>query len=241
MIEVNNLCKSYNKTRVLDHISVKLEKGGVLVVLGPSGCGKTTFLRLLAGFERLDRGEIVLDGRLASSKTRRLEPGERHLGMIFQDLALWPHMSVFDNVAFAAGKLAVSKRICAVLVRETLNQVSLLNYEKAFPSDLSGGERQRLAIARAIVSKPDILLMDEPFNNLDPITKAEIVKLILSLKEQFNMTIIYATHNFDEIFDLAHRIVIMLNGTFTNQLTKDEFAQFNQQDLLNWYTACLQS
>lgn len=241
MIEVNNLRKAYESARVLEQVSVNLEKGGVLGVLGASGCGKTTFLRLLAGFERLDRGEIILDGRLASSKTCHLEPGERKLGMIFQDLALWPHMSVFDNVAFAVGKFSLSKRACTDLVRETLNEVSLLNYEKSYPSCLSGGERQRLAIARAIVSKPDILLMDEPFNNLDPITKAEMVKLILTLKERFDMTIIYATHNVDEIFDLAHRIVVMRNGSFKDELVKKEFAHFSHQDLLNWYMACLKS
>jgi len=161
--------------------------------------------------------------------------------MIFQDLALWPHMTVFDNVAFAARNLALSKKDCVQLVRELLNQVSLLKHASSFPSDLSGGERQRLAIARAIIVKPNILLMDEPFNNLDPITKAEIVKLILLLKEQFNMTIVYATHNFDEVFDLAHQIVIMQNGVFRDRLSKDEFQHFSPQDLLNWYKLCHQS
>lgn len=230
MIEVKGISKAYAKTQVLDRVSVTLEKGAVLVILGASGCGKTTFLRLLAGFDRPDQGEIILDDRLVSSKSFCLDPSERKLGMIFQELALWPHMTVFDNVAFAAEKLPVSKQDRADLVNETLNQVSLLNYAKSYPSCLSGGERQRLAIARAIISTPDIILMDEPFNNLDPITKAEILKLILLLKERFNMTIIYVTHNFDEVFNLAHRIVIMQNGAFRDELTKAEFAHFSHQD-----------
>ncbi|MGZ8944045.1 MAG: ABC transporter ATP-binding protein [Methylococcaceae bacterium] len=240
MIEVKGISKTYAKTQVLNHVSVKLEKGAILVILGASGCGKTTFLRLLAGFEGPDLGEIILDGRLVSSKSFCLDPSERKLGMIFQELALWPHMTVFDNVAFAAEKLAVSKQDRVDLVNETLNQVSLLKYAKSYPSYLSGGERQRLAIARAIISSPDVLLMDEPFNNLDPITKAEILKLILLMKERFNMTIIYATHNFDEVFNLAHCIVIMQNGAFRDMLSKEEFAYFSHQDLLNWYKLCLQ-
>ncbi|AEG02510.1 ABC transporter ATP-binding protein [Methylomonas methanica] len=239
MIQVKNLFKSYADNRVLENVSIELERGKVLAILGPSGCGKTTLLRLLAGFEKPNQGEISKDGRILSSESFCLVPAKRDLAMIFQELALWPHMTVFQNVAFAAKKLAMSKTSRVELIYGILEKVSLLRYAKCFPSDLSGGERQRLAIARAIITNPDILLMDEPFNNLDPITKSDVVDLIRSLNINTNMTIIYATHNFDEILNFADRIVVMNRGGFIQDIGKQGFLNFSNMDLLDWYKTCL--
>lgn len=241
MIEIKGISKAFSGNNVLNNLVLKVEKGAVLAILGASGCGKTTFLRILAGLEPLDQGEIYKEGRLMSSESICLPPFQRHIGMIFQDLALWPHMCVFDNVAFAAEKLNLSKQTKTELVNKLLNQVHLLKKANSFPSDLSGGERQRLAIVRAIIAKPDILLMDEPFNNIDPITKSEILKLILLLRQDLSMSIVYTTHNFDEILGFANQIVVLHNGSFKKKLSQNEFSHFNTQDLLNWYKLCLAS
>ncbi len=235
MIRTEKLSKSYGDHQAVTDVSITLERDSILVVLGPSGGGKTTLLRLIAGFEQPDRGSIEINGERVSSTGRIVAPNQRHLGMIFQDLALWPHMTLFNNVAFGLRRHQFSKAVIAEKVEAVLNQVSLHEHKRYFPHQLSGGEKQRLAIARALVTTPSYLLMDEPFNSLDPILKNEMMELLKSIKEQFQIGIIYVTHNLDEALSLADRIIIIGQGELRGEIMRDSFATLSQDELLEWY------
>ncbi len=235
MICTENLSKSYGDRQAVINVNIALERDSILVVLGPSGGGKTTLLRLIAGFERPDRGSIEINGKLVSSTRSVVAPNQRHLGMIFQDLALWPHMTLFNNVAFGLRGQGFNKAVIAEKVETVLDQVSLHEHKRYFPHQLSGGERQRLAIARALVTTPAYLLMDEPFSSLDPILKNEMMELLIRIKEQFQIGIIYVTHNLDEALNLADRITIMRQGELLGKIGRDHFDTINQDELLEWY------
>jgi iron(III) transport system ATP-binding protein len=167
-IELAGISKTFDERVVLNDLSLRIEKGERLVLFGPSGSGKTTVLRLVAGLEVPDKGEIQIDGRTAASFGKNLVPPEkRDVGMVFQDLALWPHMSVQENLRFGLNARGVPNREAHVRVREMLERVALEHRTEAKPHQLSGGEQQRVALARALVSRPSILLMDEPLSSLE--------------------------------------------------------------------------
>lgn len=239
MIQVSDLSKNYDQISVLKKISFKLEDKESLVILGSSGSGKTTLLRLLAGFEKLDGGTIEIDSKTMSSSTIHKAPNLRNMSMIFQDLALWPHMSLFENVNFALQHLAFSKNERTERVNEILSQVSLSDKTERFPHQLSGGEKQRLAIARAIGPLPQYILMDEPFNNLDVFLKKEMMDLIIKLTNKRDMAILYVTHNFDEVLHLADRVVVVNQGNLGKSLARKELEQLTETELINWYAECL--
>jgi len=177
------------------------------VLFGPSGCGKTTVLRLLAGLEAPDDGEIRIDGRVVARVGRNLVPPEkRDVGMVFQDLALWPHMTVRQNLMFGLNARGVPKREADVRVRELLERVGLEHRIGAKPHQLSGGEQQRVALARALVTRPSIVLMDEPLSSLDDERKRAIVSDLLGFQRQFGFTLIYVTHDRSEANMLAARV-----------------------------------
>jgi ABC-type Fe3+/spermidine/putrescine transport system ATPase subunit len=212
MITIDNLSKKYGKVEALHGVTLKITLNEILAVVGPSGCGKTTLLRLIAGLEKPDGGRIQIDNREVSSQAKVLEPHKRGLSMIFQDLALWPHMRVREHITFVLKKEKLTRDVLESRIDEILRDVNLNGYDNRYPHELSGGEKQRLAIARALAPHPKYLLMDEPFSNLDSILKEELQEVVIKLKNNHQMGIIYVTHNVDEAFMLADRIAIMNRG-----------------------------
>ncbi len=212
-IEVDRVSKSFGERVVINQLSLRIERSERVVLFGPSGCGKTTILRLLAGLEVPEQGSIRIDGRVVASSGKNLVPPEkRDLGMVFQDLALWPHMTVQQNLMFGLNARRVQKREADARVREMLQRVGLEHRNDAKPHELSGGEQQRVALARALVSRPSILLMDEPLSSLDDERKRTIASDLLGLQSQLGFTLIYVTHDRDETGLLASRVCQMRDG-----------------------------
>ena len=213
-IEVDRVSKSFGERVVVNQLSLHIERSERLVLFGPSGCGKTTLLRLLAGLEIPDQGSIQIDGRLVANVGENFVPPEkRDLGMVFQDLALWPHMTVRENLTFGLNARGVQKHEAEVRVREILHRVGLEHRIEAKPQQLSGGEQQRVALARALVTRPSILLMDEPLSSLDDERKRAIASDLLSLQSQLAFTLIYVTHDRAETDLLASRVCQMHDGS----------------------------
>jgi iron(III) transport system ATP-binding protein len=213
----------------LGPITLDVKKGELVAVLGPSGCGKTTLLRLIAGFERPDEGSIVIDGRIVASRSQWVEPEDRQVGMVFQDYALFPHLTVAQNVSFGmkfrpnplspfpkregGTPLSVSGRGRGRgLVRELLQLVGLAGFEDRYPHELSGGEQQRVALARALAANPRVLLLDEPFSNLDADLRPKMRAELKILLHRLNCTTIFVTHDQEEAFELADRIAVLHAG-----------------------------
>lgn len=212
-IDLDRISKNFGARVAIDELSLQIEKSERLILFGPSGCGKTTVLRLLAGLEVPDKGEIRIDGRVVATAGKNLVPPEkRDLGMVFQDLALWPHMTVQQNLMFGLDARGVPKREANVRVRELLERVGLDHRIDAKPHQLSGGEQQRVALARALVTQPSILLMDEPLSSLDDERKSAIASNLLGLQNQFGFTLMYVTHDRSEADMLASKVCQMRNG-----------------------------
>ncbi len=202
-----NVDFSYSGRAVLAGVSFTLSAERVLAVLGPSGVGKSTVLRLTAGLEAPDSGEIRLNGRLASASRRVvLDPSERSLSVVFQDLALWPHLTCDQHVAFVGPALRPAER------EQHLSDVGLRSFGARFPAEMSGGERQRLALARALGSKPKLLLLDEPFTALDPELRAELIDLLLALHRRHGVAILYVTHDLKDAFSLGDDVLFLNAG-----------------------------
>ncbi len=213
IISFDRVSKSYGDQQAVREFSLAVEKGERVVLLGPSGCGKTTVLRLLAGFLAPDAGRIEIDGEVVAADGRNFkEPEDRGLGMVFQDLALWPHLTVRGNLEFGLKAKGLPKRERAEKVREMLDLVQLVSYVDAKPADLSGGQQQRVALARALVLQPKALLMDEPLSSLDLELNLLLRREILRLQQSIGFTLIYVTHDRDEAFDIATRVVVMSRG-----------------------------
>lgn len=222
MIQTEDLTKRYGSVEALRGVALALSSGEILAVVGPSGCGKTTLLRLLAGLESPDEGRIVIDGTEASTPSEIVPPHQRGLSMIFQDLALWPHMKVREHIEFVLDNGTLRKEVLKSRTTEILKDVNLIDHHDRYPDRLSGGEKQRVAIARALASEPHYLLMDEPFSNLDTILREELQKLILRLKNQFQMGIIYVTHHVEQAFAVADSIAVMNQARLEQIGRKDE-------------------
>ena len=208
MLELNKIRKSYDGVTILDNISLSIESGEILSILGPSGCGKTTTIRMISGLEDISGGEILIDGEDVIGK----KPKDRGVSMIFQSYAIWPHMTVFDNIAYPlklqkVPKDEIKKRVTAAA--EATDIVGLLN---RYPAQMSGGQRQRVAVSRAIVVKPKIFLMDEPLSNLDAKLRVSMRTELKNIHIQQNSTSIFVTHDQSEAMSLADRIVVMYKG-----------------------------
>ncbi|MBI4712724.1 MAG: ABC transporter ATP-binding protein [Planctomycetes bacterium] len=227
-IKFNQISKHYGSTVVLDNLSFTVNAGELVCFLGPSGCGKTTLLMLLTGLIAPDIGEIYLDGRLVSDSKVLLPPKERRIGMVFQTLALWPHMTVKENLGFVLGSGKDDN-----LISEYLKMMNIDRYADRYPSQISEGERQRLALVRALIIKPRILLMDEPMSNLDRPLKLKLIAEVKRLHKEFGTTTICVTHDQEEAQLLADRIAVMKQGriiqmdTFENIRNRpaDEFVE----------------
>ena len=236
MISVRKISKSYGACAAVKRVSISVDRGEILAVLGPSGCGKTTLLRLIAGLERPDEGIVELENQRASSPNRIIiPPSRRRLSMIFQDLALWPHMTVFENISFTLTDKGLSKFQIEDMVTQVLRQVHMDVNLRRYPHQLSGGERQRLALARAICARPLYLLMDEPFSSLDVLLKQEMMDLTLMLKNDYQIAVVYVTHDLEEASYMADRLVIMNNGEVVWSGSAEEIAKWTRLDLVNLF------
>jgi iron(III) transport system ATP-binding protein len=203
--------RSGNSVVAVDDFNLTVNEGECFSFLGPSGCGKTTTLRMIAGFEDLSAGEIWLGDKPVSIKSKNLyvPPEERGLGMVFQSFAVWPHLDVFENVAFPLRVLKRPREEIRQRVQTALQHTDLLDAQRAFPSDLSGGQQQRIALARAIVTNPRVMLLDEPLSNLDPKLRESMRFEIKKLQKKFNFTIIFVTHDQSEAMALSDRMLVM--------------------------------
>jgi len=191
-------------------ISFAAREGEILCLLGPSGCGKTTILRAIAGFEPVRSGQLFLSGQLVSSPDVMIPTENRHVGMVFQEYALFPHLRVQDNIAFGLSHLARSER--AVRVQEMLRLTGLEGFERRYPHELSGGQQQRVALSRALVQNPVVLLLDEPFSNLDPDMAGRMRQELHDLLRRTKTTTVLVTHDHDEAFAMADRIAVLNHG-----------------------------
>jgi iron(III) transport system ATP-binding protein len=210
VIEVDGIQHAFATHRVIDGLSFSLERGEIACLLGPSGCGKTTVLRAIAGFEPVQRGRIVLDGRVVSAQGTHVPPEHRRIGMVFQDYALFPHLTVTDNVAF--GLQATPRAERRARVDEVLALVGLSGSEHKYPHELSGGQQQRVALARALAPKPELLLLDEPFSNLDVDLRERLSLEVRNILKAQNTTAILVTHDQHEAFAMADEIGVMHLG-----------------------------
>ncbi|MCX8117470.1 MAG: ABC transporter ATP-binding protein [Desulfobacterota bacterium] len=210
-IKIERLYKKFGATVAINHIDLEVTKGEILTLLGPSGCGKTTTLRCIAGLERPDEGDVVIEGRPMFSKGF-VPPSQREIGMVFQNYAVWPHLRVFDNVAYGLKLQKLPKQVIKEKVRETLALVGLEGLDKRYPSQLSGGQQQRVALARALVRNPKVLLLDEPLSNLDAKLRERMRFEIKSLVRRMNMTSVYVTHDQAEAMVISDRIAVMDSG-----------------------------
>ena len=212
-IEFQDVSKVYGSRTVLSRLSFRIEHGERITIQGPSGCGKTTILRLLAGFVSPDKGVVRIDVREVAANGKILvEPESRNLGMVFQDLALWPHLTVYENLEFALKVKGLSAEVRKQRINETLARVRLEDSGNAFPSRLSGGQQQRVAIARALVAQPLALLMDEPLSNLDDDLKDELCGHLLDLHSQLRFTLVYVTHSKEEMRRIGTRTILLREG-----------------------------
>ena len=213
-IVLKNIDKFYGSNHVLKNLNLTVNDGEFMTLLGPSGCGKTTTLRVIAGLEKPQNGTIEMDGHLVvNAKELYFEdPGKRGMNLVFQSYALWPHMTVFQNVAFVLNVQKVPKEETKRRVMDALERMRIEQYADRYPSELSGGQQQRVAIARAIVSQPKVLLLDEPLSNLDAKLRIDMRSEIKRLHHEMGTTIVYVTHDQVEALTMSTRIAIFFEG-----------------------------
>ena len=210
-ITLANVSKSYGKNEVLKNLSLSVKDGECFTLIGPSGCGKTVLLRIIAGFETLDEGQMSIGAEVVADAGtgEALPPERRSLGVVFQDYAVWPHMTVRDNVAYPLKIAKYNSDEAAALVQKSIDDVNLTGLEDRLPSQLSGGQQQRVALARALVARPNLLLLDEPLNNLDANLREEMRFEIKVLQKNLGITILYVTHDQEIALAISDRMAVM--------------------------------
>ena len=217
-VEVKGLAKHYGASKVFDKLSFSIEEGEFITLLGPSGCGKSTLLRCLAGLEKPDEGRIFVDGEdITQTKAQK-----RGIGMVFQSYALFPNMTVAENIAFGLKMQKLPKGEMLHRVAQAIRLVELVGNEKKYPNQLSGGQRQRVALARALVVKPRILLLDEPLSALDARIRRNLRDEIRSIQREMHLTTIFVTHDQEEAMTMSDRIFLMNKGQFVQVGTPEE-------------------
>ena len=207
-IQIDNVTKAYGKNIVIQGLSAEIQPGEFFTLLGPSGCGKTTLLRMIIGFNSIEGGEIRVDGKVIN----QIPTNRRNMGMVFQNYAVFPHMSVRDNVAYGLKTRRVPKAERYKRADEILKLVKIDEYADRMPTQLSGGQQQRVALARAIVIQPEVLLMDEPLSNLDAKLRVEMRNVIKRIQRQVGITTVYVTHDQEEALAISDRIAVMHGG-----------------------------
>lgn len=222
LLTIHNLSKAFsaNEGRVVNHASFSVADEEIFALLGPSGCGKTTILRLIGGFERPDAGTISLNNQVLTNETTWVRPEKRGIGFVFQEYALFPHLNVLQNVMFGIGFLPKAEReACAM---EMLKRVGLERFPHRKPHELSGGQQQRVALARAMAPAPKLILLDEPFSNLDAVLRLETREELRALLKQYQMSAILVTHDQEEAFTFADRVAVMQSGRIEQIGTPEE-------------------
>lgn len=212
-IILKNITKRFGKSVAVDNLNLVIKDGDFVSLLGPSGCGKTTTLRMIAGLETPTEGEIYIDGKLmfSSEKGVDVSPDKRNVGFLFQNYALWPHMTVYKNIAFGLENMKWDKEKIRKRVEELLDTLKIREYVDRYPAELSGGQQQRVAIARAVVTNPKLILADEPTGNLDSKNGAEVMNLLTELNKE-GTTIIMVTHSQHDA-SFAHRTIHLFDGS----------------------------
>jgi len=211
VLELRDISCAYEPTRsAIEHITFTVDQGEILCLLGPSGCGKTTILRAIAGFEQVITGSIALSGQVVSSTDTLIPTEQRHIGMVFQEYALFPHLPVEKNIAFGLNHLSRYQQ--KAIVDDLLALTGLGGLEQRYPHELSGGQQQRVALARALAPRPVLLLLDEPFSNLDPDMASRMRQDLHALLRQTKTTAILVTHDHDEAFAMADRVAVLHRG-----------------------------
>lgn len=218
VLRLDNIYKAFAEVPVLNGISLDVEQGEFITLLGSSGCGKTTTLRIIAGLEQADRGSVWLDGQDITNAV----PNKRDVNTVFQNYALFPHMTVADNIAYGLKLRKLPKKVISAKVEEMLQLVQLTGYGQRKPEQLSGGQRQRVAIARAVVNEPKVLLLDEPLGALDLKLRRQMQLELKRIQKQLGITFIYITHDQEEAINMSDRIAVMCNGKFEQIGTPNE-------------------
>jgi iron(III) transport system ATP-binding protein len=217
MVRLAGVRKHFGEVVAVADASLCVDRGGIVAVLGPSGCGKTTLLRLIAGFELPDAGTVEVAGRAVAGSGTWIPPEERRVGMVFQDYALFPHLTVGQNVGFGLQRRARTER-----VRELLSAVGLAGLDRRYPHELSGGQQQRVALARALAPAPELVLLDEPWSNVDPFLRETLRGEVAELIRSLDVTAVLVTHDREEAFSVADRIALMRGGTVVQEGTAEE-------------------
>jgi iron(III) transport system ATP-binding protein len=221
-VKFENITKKFNETVAVDNVSCKFEAGTLTTLLGPSGCGKTTSLRIIAGLERATSGKILVD----NEDVTLLPATDRDVSMVFQSYALFPHMSVIENVSYGLKMINVNKEEYTEKALETLKLVNLEGYENRMPSELSGGQQQRVAVARAIVLKPKVLLFDEPLSNLDAKLRRQVREDIREIQQKLGVTTIYVTHDQEEALAISDKVIVMNKAVIAQEGSPKELYNF---------------
>lgn len=215
---ISGLTKKFSKNEGIENINISVKEKELLTLLGPSGCGKTTLMRAIGGFNKIDTGKIVLDGR----EIQDLPPEQRPTGMVFQSYNLWPHMTVFENMAFGLQIRNYPKNQMKEEIQAMLKLVRMDGSEKKYPSQLSGGQQQRIAIARSLALKPSLLLLDEPFSALDAKIRGQMREELKRIQREAGLTVIFVTHDQEEAMAISDRIAIMKSGSIEQIGNPDE-------------------
>lgn len=217
-LEIKDMAKKYDNGDGVEHINLKVYEGEIVTFLGPSGCGKSTILRAIGGFSDITSGDILIDGK----SIKGLPPENRPTAMVFQSYNLWPHMTIYENLAFGLKLRKVPKKNMDEDIKKMLALVSMSGCEKKYPGQLSGGQQQRIAIARSLLLKPSLLLLDEPFSALDAKIRQQMREELKRIQSELGITVIFVTHDQEEAMAVSHRIVVMNKGKFDQVGTPNE-------------------
>ena len=217
-LQIKDMTKKYDNGDGVEHINLDIYEGEIVTFLGPSGCGKTTILRTIGGFLDVTSGDIMIDGKSIIG----LPPEKRPTAMVFQSYNLWPHMTIYENLAFGLKLRKTPKATIEKDIKDILELVSMPGCEKKYPSQLSGGQQQRIAIARSLLLKPSLLLLDEPFSALDAKIRQQMREELKKIQHDLGITVIFVTHDQEEAMSLSHRIVVMNKGKFEQVGTPTE-------------------
>ena len=230
-IEFRNVVKKFDDFVALDHVSLQIPKGAFVTLLGPSGCGKTTTLRVVSGLEKPQNGFIYMDGKeiVNAAEAYYAPPSQRNLNLVFQSYALWPHMTVFENVSFGLKIKKIPSAEIEKMVASALERMQIGQYSKRYPTELSGGQQQRVAIARALAMDPDIMLFDEPTSALDPELTGEVLRTIKQLADE-HMTMIIVTHEMAFAKEVADRVIFMADGIIQEQGKPEDVFEHPQNE-----------
>lgn len=227
-IQINNLIKQFGGKEVLKSLDVSIEKGSLTTLLGPSGCGKSTLLRSISGLHSIDQGEIIIDDKRVDT----LSPKERNIGMVFQNYALFPNMTVEENIRFGLDMKKVSKADSKSKVLQMIELVGLNGKEKAYPRELSGGQQQRVALARALVTEPKVLLLDEPLSALDAQIRKHLQELLKRLQLELGITMVLVTHDQEEAMALSDYVYILNDGNIAQSGTPNEIYKHPKSEFI---------